>query len=137
MTPSYDNKKEIMIGYFNWVALYNINMLLIILHSAFGWFEVDADPITQCIYRSYGCTKSNNRRSWWWHLWWQVPKNREKNNWLIRRYIKKKLVSLWTPGVLMRNIVYTDHMTVLNQIIVGPGDDMYGGDNYLKREKNK
>ena len=35
----------------------------------------------------------------------------------------------------MTKIVYTDPMTVPNQIIFGPGDGMCGGDNYLKREK--
>ena len=41
------------------------------------------------------------------------------------------------PGVLMKKIVYTDPMTVSNQIIFSPDDGMCGGDNYLKREKKK
>ena len=52
---------------------------------------------------------------------------------MIRKYHKK--YTAWTPGVLMNTIVYTDPMTVPNQIIFGPGDGMCGGDNYLKREK--
>ena len=41
--------------------------------------------------------------------------------------------SAWTPGVMMKKIVYTDPMTVPNQLIFVPGDGMC--DNYLKREK--
>ena len=35
----------------------------------------------------------------------------------------------------MKNIVYTDPITVPNQIIFSAGDGMCEGDNYLKREK--
>ena len=32
-------------------------------------------------------------------------------------------------------IVYTDPMALPNQVIFGPGDVIYGDDNYLKRQQ--